>query len=140
MQTWQLQAILSAIFAGITAVLAKYGLENISADVSLAIRTSFVLIFVILNAFVWKSSGGIQQIGLRQIGFLLLSAVTTALSWIYYYRAMKDGQVSTVALIDKGSIVVTIVISVLFLREPLTWRLAGGGALVVAGLLVLVKR
>ncbi len=141
MESWKIQAIASAFFAGITAVVAKFGLENISADLGLAIRTAFVFGFVLVNVFVWRDHAGLGQLTARQIGFLAASAGTTAASWIYYYRAMKDGPLSMVALIDKGSVVVTLLLSFLLLREPLTPRLVSGATLILAGILVLtVKR
>ena len=140
METWKIQAIISAIFAGMTSVIAKHGLENISADLGLAIRTTVVFAFVVLNVFLWRNTAGFTQVTARQVGFLALSGVTTSLSWIFYYRAMKAGQVSFVALIDKGSILVTLLLSFLLLREPITPRVLSGAGLIIAGLLVLTVR
>ena len=123
-----------------TSVIAKHGLENISADLGLAIRTTVVFAFIVLNVFLWRNTAGFSQITARQVGFLALSGVTTSLSWIFYYRAMKAGQVSFVALIDKGSILVTLLLSFLLLREPITPRVLSGAGLIIAGLLVLTVR
>jgi transporter family protein len=141
MEKWKLYAFASAIFAGLTSVVAKAGLKTLSADLGLAVRTVFVCIFVLLNLFVWSGVGqnaaAMKSAGSRAIALLALSALTTTLSWICYYRAMKDGTVSFVSLVDKGSILVTLLLSVLLLGEPFTWRIALGAGLIVAGLLVL---
>jgi transporter family protein len=143
MERWKLYAIAAAVFAGLTSVVAKAGLKTLSADVGLAVRTAFVFGFILLNTLLWTGTGktatALQSAGWRTITLLALSALTTTLSWICYYRAMKDGTVSFVSLIDKGSILVTIAFSVLLLGEPFTWRIALGSSLVFAGLLVLAS-
>lgn len=142
MEKWKLYAIASAFFAGITAILAKAGLKTLSADLALVVRTIFVLLFVAIPVLATSGLAGasleLRQAGMRAWGLLALSALATALSWVCYYRAVKEGAVSTVALIDKGSIVVTLVLAAFFFGEAFTWRMALGAALVVAGLLVLV--
>jgi transporter family protein len=140
METWKLQALISAFFAGVTAVIAKFGLENISADLGVAIRTAVIFAFVTVNVFLWRNTAGFAQLTIRQFGFLALSGVTTSLSWIFYYRAVKDGQVSFVALIDKSSVLVSVLLAFLILREPITLRVLAGAGLVLAGLLVLTVR
>ncbi len=104
-------------------------------------RTVFVFGFVMLNTLLWtgtsKAAVALQQAGWRSIALLALSALTTTLSWICYYRAMKEGTVSYVSLVDKSSILVTLVLSITLLGEPFTWRIAAGAALIVAGLVVL---
>lgn len=141
MEPWKLYAIGAAIFAGLTSVAAKAGLKDLDADVGNAVRTFFVLGFVLLNAMLWtgmsKSIETLHAAGWKSMGWLVVSALTTALSWICYYRAMKDGTVVYVSLIDKGSVLVMLILSVLLLGEPLTWRVGGGALLIVAGLLVL---
>ncbi len=141
MERWKLYAFASAIFAGLTSVVAKAGLKTLGADVGLAVRTVFVFAFIMLNTFLWTGAGqataSLQAGGWRPIGLLALSALTTTLSWICYYRAMHEGTVTFVSLVDKGSIIVTLVLSVLLLGEPLTWRIAAGATLIVGGLLVL---
>lgn len=142
MEPWKIYAFAAAIFAGITAVIAKAGLKNLSADLGLAVRTVFVCAFVIANLFLWSSTSAsataLRQVGGKAIALLALSALTTTLSWICYYRALKDGTVSFVSLADKGSLLVTLALSVLLLGEPFTWRLALGTALIAGGLVVLV--
>src|SRR4029434_6104564 len=137
METWKLQAILAAIFAGLTSVLAKSGLTGLSADTGLAIRTAVVFLVLSANAL---GIGGASEIGAipgRNLVLLVLSGLTTSLSWIFYYRAMKAGTVSTVALIDKGSILITLLLSFSLLREPFTARVALAAALILAGVDVL---
>jgi transporter family protein len=137
METWKLQAILAAVFAGLTSVLAKSGLTGLSADTGLAIRTAVVFLVVSANAFAIGGTSEIGAITARNLALLALSGVTTSLSWIFYYRAMKTGTVSTVALIDKGSIIITLLLSFSLLREPFTARVVLGAALILAGVGVL---
>ena len=140
MESWKLQALLSALFAGVTAVIAKFGLENISADLGVAIRTGFVFFYVLVVAFSTRGSSGVANLTFKHFGLLALSAATTALSWIFYYRAVKAGQVSVVAVIDKASILFTLAASFLLLREPMSPRVLSGAALVLAGLLVIAVK
>lgn len=141
MERWKLYAFAAALFAGLTSVLAKSGLKTLSADLGLAVRTVFVFGFVLLNLWLWTglsaSAIAVRAAGGKSIALLALSALTTTLSWVCYYRAMKDGTVSYVSLVDKGSILVTLALSVLILGEPFAWRIAGGAALIITGLLVL---
>lgn len=141
MERWKLYAFAAALFAGITSVVAKAGLKTLGADLGLAVRTVFVFGFVSLNLWLWTgasaSSTALLAASGKSIALLALSGLTTTLSWVCYYRAMKEGPVSYVSLVDKGSILVTLALSVLLLGEPFTWRIAGGAALIIAGLLVL---
>lgn len=138
MPAWLIYALVATVFAGLTSVLAKFGIQKLSSDLGLAIRTIAVLSCVLLNLFLWGGHKDLPYITPRSLTFLILSGLTTAVSWICYYRAMQLGSVSWVAAIDKGSIVITILLSVWLLKEPLTPRLALGAGLIVAGLLVLV--
>ena len=141
MQPWKIQALLAALFAGLTSVLAKAGMKNLGPDVSLALRTSVVFTLVLLNALVWTNARPIAALEAarpRDLALLALSGLTTSLSWIFYYRAMKTGTVSFVALVDKGSIVVTLLLSFWLLHEPFTPKFAIGGSLILAGIGVLV--
>ena len=141
MERWKLYAFAAALFAGLTSVIAKAGLKVLGADLGLAVRTVFVFSFVMLNTFIWtgttKASNALSNAGWQPIGLLALSGVTTTLSWICYYRAMHEGTVSYVSLVDKGSILVTLTLSVLLLGEPFTWRIAVGASLIIGGLFVL---
>src|SRR5882757_3575798 len=140
MEPWKLQAILAALFAGLTSILAKSGMKNLGPDVSLGLRTAVVFALITLNAFIWTSgrpAAALAAARPRDLLLLALSGLTTSLSWIFYYRAMKTGTVSFVALVDKGSILVTLLLSFWLLREPLTPKVACGGGLILAGVFVL---
>lgn len=139
MENWLASALAAMFFAGLTSVVAKFGLKNVSADFALAVRTAAVLAFVWLLVFAQKNiAGEWQRLDARAIGWLVASGATTALSWLFYYRAMKNGPVSIVAAIDKGSIVITVLLSFLLLREPVSFKTLAGTGLILAGLLVLV--
>ena len=138
METWILYALLSMVFAGLTSVLAKYGLQNINSDLGLGIRTT--TIFILLFIFI-LSTNKLQDLPLitnKQFLLLILSGITTTLSWVFYYRAMKTGLVSYVAAIDKASIVITLVLSFILLKEPMTPKIIAGGLLIFCGMLVLI--
>ena len=140
METWKIQAILAAIFAGLTSVLAKSGMKNLGPDVSLALRTCVVFSLVIINMLVWtaaKPVAALRAAQPRDLALLALSGLTTSLSWIFYYRAMKTGTVSFVSLVDKGSIIVTLLLSALVLREDFTRQTGIGAALILAGIIVM---
>jgi len=133
-------ALLSMAFAGVTAVIAKLGMQRISGDAALVVRTSLIFVLVWVNAFALRHTRELELLTRKDLLFLLLSGLTTFLSWLFYYRAVKEGNVSLVATIDKGSVVVAIALSVWLLKEPLTPKLAVGAGLVLAGLLVLISR
>lgn len=138
MQVWVFYAILSMVFAGITSILAKYGLSSVSADLGLGVRTTVIFFLIVMINIFGDRFREIGQLTGRQTLLLVLSGITTTLSWVFYYRAMKDGLVSYVAAIDKGSIVITLVLSFLLFREPVTPKILIGGGLILAGMLVLV--
>ena len=137
MPPWVLYAIAAAVFAGLTSVVAKRGMEHLPADLALALRTAVVFVLVWINALAFGTLKSLPSLTGRAATWLALSGVTTALSWICYYRAMKTGPVSYIATIDKGSILLTLLLSCLWLGEPFTWKLGLGAALVGSGLLVL---
>jgi bacterial/archaeal transporter family protein len=140
MKTWIIFAIISMIFAGLTSVIAKIGLNGISGELGLAVRTCFVFVFVLIFSAVRISPGQFQTLNPNNYLWLGISGATTTLSWIFYYLALKDGKVSTVALIDKGSVVVAIVLAALILKEQITLKTIFGGLLMIAGLLVIAKK
>ncbi len=140
MPTWILDALLSAFFAGVTAVIAKKGLAGIPADLGMVVRTLFVALVALAFAFFMVPAKSLKDLNGFNTLWLALSAGTTFLSWIFYYRALKLGQVSTVALIDKGSLVVSILLAALILRESLTLRTGFGGILILAGIYVLARK
>ncbi|MBP8878058.1 MAG: EamA family transporter [Flavobacteriales bacterium] len=131
-------ALLAMLFAGITAVIAKLGMKNVSGDVALALRTTLIFALVWINSLAFRQVSELKLLTRNDALFLGLSGITTFLSWLFYYRAMKDGSVALVSTIDKASIVVTILLSIWILKEPLTWRLAIGGSLILSGLVVLI--
>ncbi len=121
MERWKIFAIISMLFAGMTSVIAKFGMKNLSSDVALSIRTTVVFAIVLTNAFLLSNATAqIRNAPKSNLIFLAISGVTTSLSWIFYYRAMKEGQVSYVLSIDKASIVVSLLLSFIILKEPLT--------------------
>ncbi|MFN4236623.1 MAG: EamA family transporter [Vogesella sp.] len=140
MEKWVFYAFVSMFFAGFTSVIAKMGLAGISGELGLTIRTLFVCGFVLIFAWLAVPFQELALVGQRNLLWLGLSGVTTALSWIFYYKALKVGDVATVALIDKGSVVVAMLLAWLLLREVITWRMVAGAALIVAGLLVIARR
>lgn len=140
MEKWVVFALISMIFAGFTSVIAKMGLVGISGELGLTIRTLFVSLFVLGFAAVAVPTSDYSLLSRTNILWLGLSALTTTLSWIFYYKALKLGDVATVALIDKGSVVVAILLAWLVLKEVITLRILIGGTLIVGGLLVIVKK
>lgn len=116
------------------------GLNGISGELGLTIRTLFVCAFVLLFAVWAVPVQQLAEVSQRNLLWLGLSGITTALSWIFYYKALKLGDVATVALIDKGSVVVAMLMAWLLLREVITLRMLAGAGLIVAGLLVIAKK
>jgi len=139
MDRWVLYAFLSMVFAGFTSVIAKLGLVGISGDLGLAVRTCFVFVFVLLFAAAVVPSEQVKTLTASNLLWLGLSGVTTAISWVFYYKAIKMGEVSTVALIDKGSVVVALVLAAVILHEVLSPAKLAGCGLIVAGLLVIAR-
>jgi transporter family protein len=138
--TWVIWALLSAFFAGLTAILAKVGVENINSNLATAIRTTIILVITWGIAFATVPSGHFVMPGRRTLLFLALSGAATGLSWLCYFRALQLGEASRVAPVDKLSVVFVIVLAGLFLRERMTWQQAIGGSLIVAGSVVLAWR
>lgn len=135
---WVIYALLSALFAALTSILAKVGIENINSNLATAIRTGVVLILAWGIVFLTGAQKGIADIGIKSWVFLILSGLATGLSWLFYYRALQIGDVSKVAPIDKSSIVITMLLAFLILKEPLTLKSALGGLLITAGTFVLI--
>jgi bacterial/archaeal transporter family protein len=138
MDTWVVYAIVSMVFAGLTSVLAKYGLQNINPDLGLGIRTSTIFLLIIVFNLATDKLKDFSNLTQKQLLLLIASGITTTCSWIFYYRAMKDGPVSYVAAIDKASIIITLVLSFLILKEPVTPKVLVGASLIFIGMLVLV--
>lgn len=133
---WFYWALLSAFFAGITAILAKVGIAGVNSNLATAIRTTVVLIFTWGIALATTNLAAVNTLPRRTWIFLIFSGLATGLSWLCYFRALQLGEVSRVAPVDKLSVVFTIVLAVTFLYERLTWQHWIGGALVVSGALV----
>lgn len=138
MPTWLLYALVSAFFAALTAIFAKAGLKEVNSDLATAIRTGIILFITWGIVFFKGNAGGINNLSKNNWLFLTLSAIATGLSWLFYYKALQLGKVSEVSAIDKGSIIFTILLSFLFLKEPMTPKLLIGAGLVFAGMLVIV--
>ncbi|PZR15333.1 MAG: hypothetical protein DI539_18325 [Flavobacterium psychrophilum] len=138
MQTWIIYAIISMIFAGLTSVLAKYGLQNISADFGLGIRTTVIFVIITTINLIGAKYKEFANLTTLQITLLVASGITTTLSWIFYYRAMKDGLVSYVAAIDKASIIITLLLSFFLLKEPMSPKIIVGASLIFIGMIVLI--
>jgi len=130
--------LLSAVFAALTAILAKIGIKGVDSNLATAIRT--VVILILAWGIVYFR-GGLEQMGQltrTNLIFLGLSGVATGLSWIFYFRALQLGEVSQVAPVDKLSVAIAIVLSVIFLGEKLTWHTGLGAAMIIGGTLVLI--
>jgi transporter family protein len=140
MKSWLVYAVISMVFAGLTSVLAKIGLAGVSAELGIAVRTCFVFAFVMAFSAWSVPPGQLQTLTGSNWLWLGISAAATTISWIFYYKAIKDGEVSTVALIDKGSVIVAVLLSFLLLNEKVTAKTVAGSTLIVAGLLVIAKR
>jgi bacterial/archaeal transporter family protein len=139
MEKWVIYAIISMVFAGITSVVAKFGMKDLSSDTALAIRTAVVFTIVVLNAFVFRNAlVELQQAPAKNLIFLTISGITTSISWIFYYRAMKIGPVSYIASIDKASIVVTLLLSFILLKEPITAKILAGAIFILIGMIILI--
>ena len=137
MKNWVIFSLISMFFAGLTSVIAKMGLKNVSSDTGLAVRTVVVFVLVWINVIAFQGVKDFKNLTKSDILFLAISGVTTSLSWIFYYKAIKIGNVSQVALIDKASILITLALSFLILNEHFTWKVGVGALLILSGLLVL---
>jgi transporter family protein len=135
---WWTYAILSAFFAALTAIFAKVGINQVNSDLATAIRT--LVIVIVAWSIAWFRGGLTSIHSLSKINwlFLILSGLATGLSWIFYFKALQLGKVSQVAPVDKLSVAIAIVLSVIFLGEVLTWKMALGATLIISGTLVLM--
>ncbi|WP_179493251.1 EamA family transporter [Granulicella arctica] len=135
--TWVFWALLSAVFAAATALLAKVGVEGVDSNLATAIRTSVILVFTWAIAIGFEKHHGLALIGRRSWVFLVLSGVATGLSWLCYFRALQMGPASSVAPVDKLSVVLVIVFAAIFLGEKLTPMKIAGGSLIALGAVIL---
>ena len=134
---WLLFALLSAVFAAATSILAKIGIEGVNSNLATAIRTVVVVVMAWGMVFLTNAQGGIAQIGRKSWIFLILSGLATGASWLCYYRALQLGEVSKVVPIDKLSVVITLVLGFVFLREQVSFKSLIGCILIGAGTLVM---
>jgi transporter family protein len=134
--TWFFWALLSALFAGVTAILAKVGVQNVSSNLATAIRTVVIFIFAWSVALLTRHQP-IASLGKRTWLFLILSGLATGLSWLCYFRALQLGEASQVAPVDKLSVVIAIALAAIFLHERVTWVHWVGGLLIVSGSIIL---
>ena len=134
---WFVFALLSAFFAALTTILAKVGMDGVNSNLATAIRTAVVLVMSWGMVFLTGAQRRIQSLTRTHILFLVLSGLATGASWLCYYRALQLGNVSQVAPIDKLSIVLTLIMAFVFLKEPLTAKSLIAGGLITAGVLVL---
>ena len=135
---WFLFALLSAVFAALTSILAKIGIDGVNSNLATAIRTAVVLVMAWGMVFLTGTQSGISGIGRRSWLFLILSGVATGASWLCYYRALQVGEASKVVPIDKMSVVITLILAFVFLHETFTWKSAVGAVLITVGTLVMV--
>lgn len=135
---WFVFALLSAVFAALTSVLAKVGIEGVNSNLATALRTCVVLAMAWLMVFITHAQSGIGSIGRKSWVFLILSGLATGASWLCYYKAIQMGSVSKVAPIDKLSVVITLILAVIFLHEDFTVKSAVGAALITAGTILMV--
>lgn len=136
---WIFWALLSALFAGLTAILAKVGVEEVNSNLATAVRTIVVLLFTWAIALTGNSISSVGNIPRRAWLFLTLSGLATGLSWLCYFRALQLGPASRVAPVDKLSVVFAIVLAVLFLHEKLSWQHWLGGSLIAVGAVILAR-
>ena len=135
---WLIFAILSSVFAALTSILAKVGIDGVNSNLATAIRTGVVLVMSWGMVFLTNAQKGIGDISPKSWLFLILSGLATGASWLCYYRAIQIGQVSKVVPIDKLSVVITLILAFVFLHEKFTWQSAVGCVLIAAGTLVMV--
>ena len=135
---WAVFAVLSAVFAALTSILAKVGIEGVNSTLATAIRTVVVLAMSWGMVFLTNAQGGISAISHRSWLFLILSGLATGASWLCYYEALQLGQASKVVPIDKLSVVITLILAFVILKEPFTTKSALGAVLITAGTLIMV--
>lgn len=135
---WMILALLSAIFAALTSILAKIGIEGVNSNLATAIRTMVVLFMAWGMVFLTKTQGNIMEISRKSWVFLILSGLATGASWLCYYKALQIGEASKVVPIDKLSVVITLVLAFIFLHEEFTSKSLIGCVLIGAGTLLMV--
>jgi bacterial/archaeal transporter family protein len=135
---WWIYALLSALFASFTAIFAKIGVTNVNSNLATAIRTIIILLVAWGIVFFRGEYKTIHTLSKHNLFFLIISGLATGLSWIFYFKALQIGKVSQVAPVDKLSVALTILLSVLFLGEALNWKTAVGALLIIGGTVVII--
>ncbi len=135
---WFVLAVLSAVFAALTSILAKVGIDGVNSNLATAIRTVVVVAMSWGMVFITNAQGGIADISKKSWIFLILSGLATGASWLCYYKALQIGDASKVVPIDKLSVVITLVLAFVFLHEQFTWKSAVGAVLITIGTLIMV--
>ena len=134
---WLLFAILSSVFAALTSILAKVGIENVNSNLATAIRTVVVLLMSWAMVFITNTQSGITEISKKSWVFLILSGLATGASWLCYYKALQMGEASKVVPVDKLSVVLTLILAFVFLHERFTPKSLIGWVLIAAGTLIM---
>lgn len=135
---WVIFAILSAIFAALTSILAKIGIEGVNSNLATAVRTIVVVLMAWFMVFITGNQNGIVDISKKSWIFLILSGLATGASWLCYYKALQLGEASKVVPIDKLSIAITIVLAFIFLGEQITLKTLIGCCLIVTGTFIMI--
>ena len=135
---WALFAVLSAVFAALTSILAKIGIENVDSNLATAVRTVVVVAMSWLMVFITNAQSGLTNISKKSWIFLILSGLATGASWLCYYKAIQMGEVSKVVPIDKMSVLITFILAVVFLHEDFNAKSIIGAVLITVGTLVMV--
>ena len=135
---WWIYALLSALFAALTAVFAKVGIQGVDTDLATAVRTVIILVIAWAIAIFRGGAFTINTLSKHNLIFLCFSGVATGLSWVFYFKALQLGKVSQVAPVDKMSVAIAIILAVVFLGEPLTIKSAVGALLIIGGTIVLI--
>ena len=134
---WLVFAIGSAVFAALTSILAKIGIDGVNSNLATAIRTCVVVVMSWLMVFITHSQSGLTEISRKSWIFLILSGLATGASWLCYYKALQTGSASKVVPVDKMSVVLTLILAFIFLHEQFTWKSVVGCVLITAGTLFL---
>ena len=135
---WFVLALGSAVFAALTSILAKVGIDGVNSNLATAVRTAVVLIMAWGMVFLTQAQDGLGEISRKSWLFLILSGLATGASWLCYYRALQIGEASKVVPVDKLSVVITLVLAFAFLHEKFTWKSIAGAVLITAGTLLMV--
>ena len=135
---WIIYALLAAVFAAFTSILAKIGIEDVNANLATAIRTTVVLVMAWGIVFITGKHGGVTDITQKSWIFLVLSGCATGISWLFYYRALQIGEASKVVPIDKLSVVISMILAFTVLGEKIDFKTIAGGILIAGGTLVMV--